>query len=108
MKDILKKALSKFTGTYADIRYEENRLERLAFNKRELQDISMQTTRGGHVRVLRQGGWGTNSFIELPDTTKASPAKKRLCWRPFPLSNAQYPRILCSTPARWASRIKSR
>ncbi len=62
MKDILSKALAKVKAEYADIRYEENQVTRIVYAGKELRTVSQSKMKGGHLRVLKNGGWGTNSF----------------------------------------------
>lgn len=71
MKELLTKTLSKVDAEYADIRYEENQLTRLVYSGRELKNISISRMKGGHIRVLKQGGWGTNSFNEPENIEKS-------------------------------------
>ncbi len=71
MKEILNEALSKINAEYADIRFEENQFTRIIYAGKELKNISFPQMKGGHVRVLKNGGWGTNSFNDPAEIAKA-------------------------------------
>lgn len=72
MKEILSKALSKIDAEYADIRYEENEITRIHYAGKELKNISSSQMKGGHIRVVKNGGWGTNSFNEPAEIDKST------------------------------------
>ncbi|MFH0887604.1 MAG: TldD/PmbA family protein [Planctomycetota bacterium] len=71
MKEILSKALEKVDAEYADIRYEDNQITRIIYAGKELKGVSFPKMKGGHIRVLKNGGWGTNSFNEPSKINKS-------------------------------------
>ena len=67
----LKTMLSKIDADYADLRYEIKGETTIAFEGRELVQISANTTDGYVLRVLKKGGFSSVSFTKEPDGERA-------------------------------------
>ena len=67
MKDRLLDALKKSTADYAEVRFEDEDLTRVAYRGKEVEDVSSSKHAGGLVRVCTRGGWATATFDTLDD-----------------------------------------
>lgn len=67
----LKKILSKIDADYADIRFETMKETIINFSKKELVQVSSNSTDGYVLRVLKNGGLASISFTKPVDTEKA-------------------------------------
>jgi len=67
----LRTMLSKIDADYADLRYETKREITIAFEGRELTQISANTTDGYVLRVLKKGGFSSVSFTKESDGERA-------------------------------------
>lgn len=70
MLDILKNKIDKIKEEYSDIRWEDNYLTRIVYSGKELKYIGSSLMSGGHIRVLCNGGIGTNSFNNINNLDK--------------------------------------
>ncbi len=62
-----KKILSKIEADYADLRYEIMKETVINFNRKELVQVSSNSTDGYVLRVLKNGGLASISFTKLED-----------------------------------------
>ena len=67
MKDRLFEALKKSTAEYAEIRYEHEDANQVAYRGEELENVSSSKRAGGIVRACTRGGWATATFDRLDD-----------------------------------------
>ncbi|RPJ09845.1 MAG: hypothetical protein EHM36_03960, partial [Deltaproteobacteria bacterium] len=67
----LRAMLSKVDADYADVRYEIKGKTAIAFEGRELTEISANTTDGYVLRVLKKGGFSSISFTKESDGERA-------------------------------------
>ncbi|GAF93724.1 unnamed protein product, partial [marine sediment metagenome] len=56
MKSTFASIVSSLPAEYADLRFEENRKIRIAYEGKELAQIATTLTSGGHVRAYANGG----------------------------------------------------
>lgn len=76
MKSMFANIVSSLPADYADLRFEENRKIRIAYEGRELTQVATTLTSGGHVRVYADGGKAISSFS---DPAKAGPIAEATC-----------------------------
>jgi len=67
----LKLILAKIDADYADIRYEKMHETMIAFNGKELSQVSSDTTDGYVLRVLKNGGLASVAFTRIADAPQA-------------------------------------
>jgi len=65
MRHQISQALKKQLADYIEIRIEEREASRIQYRGRELEEVGRNTSLGGNVRALVNGGWGFVSFNEL-------------------------------------------
>jgi len=65
MRDLLKKALSKTSASYADAYYEDRHSLAITFAGKKLKDVSTTTLNGGRFRALKGGGSAYSSYTDL-------------------------------------------
>ena len=71
MFEKLKSILNKVEAEYADIRHETKKETRIAFNGKELTEISSNSTDGYVLRVLDKGGYSSVAFTDPDGHEKA-------------------------------------
>ena len=59
MIDKIHKFINEFNVDYMDIRHEEDRIIRIYFKGKKLENLSDSVTKGFHVRVIADGGFAT-------------------------------------------------
>ncbi len=59
MIEKLEKLVNEFKVDYMDIRFEEDRLIKISFKGKELENLSDSITKGFHIRVIADGGFAT-------------------------------------------------
>jgi len=62
MQSLLEEAIKKSNADYVDIRFEESQRTVVEYLGKELENIGISTSRGGIVRAIVNGGWGSVSF----------------------------------------------
>jgi TldD protein len=67
MKEKLRNLCASLPADYADVRIHEGTSTSIHYSGRELEDIGERTSRGGCVRVLKDGGWGFATFNDLDE-----------------------------------------
>jgi len=70
MKEKLRELCASLPADYADARIHEGTSTSINYSGRELEDIGERTSRGGCVRVLKNGGWGFATFNDLDDVER--------------------------------------
>jgi len=97
MKSTFANVVSSLPAEYADLRFEENRKIRIAYEGKELTQVATTLTSGGHVRAYANGGKAIASFSEpgragsIADATCSSAAlvgrsrEKKLKMAPAPV-----------------------
>lgn len=65
MKQTIKQAIASSSADYTEIRIERRWLNRVLFQKEELETLESATELGGVVRCLKNGGWGISVFNDL-------------------------------------------
>lgn len=65
METLIKDAISKFSGPYAEVRVEESSGTAVRFQGQEIEEAAERTGLGGCVRVYDAGGWGFCSFNNI-------------------------------------------
>jgi len=76
MKSTFANVVSNLPAEYADLRFEENRKIRLAYEGKELTQVATTLTSGGHVRAYANGGKAIASFS---DPGRAGPIAEATC-----------------------------
>jgi TldD protein len=70
MQDKLLDLVQKLPAEYAEVRLQHGTGTNVHYAGRELEDIGERTSRGGCVRVLKDGGWGFATFNDLDEIEK--------------------------------------
>ncbi len=70
MKNSFSAIVSSLPASYADLRFEENRKIRIAYEGKELTQVATTLTSGGHVRAYADGGKAIASFSD-PERAEA-------------------------------------
>lgn len=70
MLEKIKSILSQIDADYADVRYEIKKETVIAFNGRELSQITSNSTDGYVVRALKDGGFASAVFTKLSDAER--------------------------------------
>ena len=70
MRDVIHEALKKRTNAHVEIRIEEKTTTSVRFKDREIEEVSLNTSRGGSIRALVGGGWGFVSFNDINNLDK--------------------------------------
>ncbi|MBU1626223.1 TldD/PmbA family protein [bacterium] len=65
MRDLLKKALSKSSASYADAYYEDRHALSITYAGKKLKDVSTTSLEGGRLRALKSGGMAYSSFTDM-------------------------------------------
>ena len=65
MRDVIQEALKKRTNAHVEILIEEKTTTSVRFKDREIEEVSLNTSRGGSIRALVGGGWGFVSFNDI-------------------------------------------
>ncbi len=65
MKEILKKAIAGSKAAFIDARHERTESMTIAFNKKDIKNISSFVIEGGHVRALKDGGIAYLCFTDI-------------------------------------------
>lgn len=103
MKDSFLEVVANLSAEYADLRFEENRKTRIAYEGKQRTEVATSLTSGGHVRVYAQGGLSTASFSDpsraktMAQSTRASATlvggarDKRLRVAPAPVITDDFP-----------------
>ena len=76
MKSTFVNIASSLPAEYADLRFEENRKTRIAYEGKELTQVATTLTSGGHVRAYANGGKAIASFS---DPGRAGPIAEATC-----------------------------
>ena len=76
MKSTFANIVSSLPAEYADLRFEENRKIRIAYEGMELTQVATTLTSGGHVRAYANGGKAIASFS---DPGRAEPIAEATC-----------------------------
>jgi len=76
MKSTFANVVSSLPAEYADLRFEENRKIRIAYEGKELTQVATTLTSGGHVRAYANGGKAIASFS---DPERAGPIAAATC-----------------------------
>lgn len=76
MKSTFATIVSSLPADYADLRFEENRKVRIAYEGKELTQVATTLTSGGHVRAYANGGKAISSFS---DPGRARPIAEAAC-----------------------------
>jgi TldD protein len=71
MFEKLRRVLGKIDADYADIRYEIKKTALVSFNRKQLSQISSNSTDGYVMRVLKDGGMSSVVFTKEDDAEKA-------------------------------------
>lgn len=67
----LRGILGKVEADFADVRYEVKKKTRIAFNGKELTEVSANSTDGYVIRILKDGGLSSVTFSKEEDAEKA-------------------------------------
>ena len=70
MKGIIRQAIADSSADYTEIRIERRWLNRVLFQREELETLESATELGGVVRCLKNGGWGISVFNDLTGLSK--------------------------------------
>ena len=62
MKEILQKLITKYSGNYLEIHYEERYYHFVSFAGKELENVGSAKASSGNVRVFNKGDWSFVSF----------------------------------------------
>jgi TldD protein len=65
MRDLLKKALSKTSASYADAYFEDRHSLAITYAGQKLKDVSTTSLEGGRLRALKDGGMAYASFTDM-------------------------------------------
>jgi len=65
MKELIQKALDNSGADYLEIRLEEWRRMNIVYRGSDLDEFSSSHSIGGHIRALKDGGWGNASFTDI-------------------------------------------
>jgi len=62
VKQTIKQAIANSSADYTEVRIERRWLNRVLFQREQLETLESATERGGVVRCLKNGGWGISVF----------------------------------------------
>ena len=67
MRDIIQDALKRCGNAHVEVRVEEKTTTIVRFKDKEIEEVALNTSLGGSIRALVNGGWGFVSFNDISD-----------------------------------------